>query len=418
MLTDRSREYRTRRGVIEHDMRAILDANGGPTLGAEDEARYGALEKEDDSLVAAIAREEKQGEREAENRSSITPPTKPEPRSEDGDSNGGRPEKRTATKEYNAAFRRYLVTGESRGLLAKETRATTDGLQADIDTAGGFTIAPVQFSAKMIKGLDDDVFMRRKGTVERVVGAESLGIVSLDADPEDGDWTQELVTVDFDTQMEFGRRELRPHELTKGIKVSRKLLSRSTQDIEALVIQRLNYKFGITQEKGFMTGSGTNRPLGVFTASNDGIPTSRDITASSTTAFTGDDLINALYSLKGGYQAKAEWIFHRDAVKMARKLKDGDGQYVWRAGLGEGQPDSILGRPFNMSEHAPNTFTTGLYVGLVGDLSFYQIADAEQIAIQRLVELYAATRQIGFIGDMATDGMPVLSEAFARIKLA
>jgi len=38
--------------------------------------------------------------------------------------------------------------------------------------------------------------------------------------------------------------------------------------------------------------------------------------------------------------------------------------------------------------------------------------------VQRLTELYARTNQIGFIGRLKTDGMPVTEEAFARVKLA
>ena len=242
--------------------------------------------------------------------------------------------------------------------------------------------------------------------------------MSLDADPEDGDWTQELTTVDFDSAMEFGKRELRPHELTKGIKVSRKLLNRSTRPIETLVNERLSYKFGVTQETAFMTGNGVNRPLGIFTASADGISTGRDTTAASTSTFTGDELIDVLYSVKAQYQATGRWILHRLAVKIARKLKDGNGQYLWQPGLQGGQPDLIAGRPYIQSEYAPSTFTTGLYAACFGDLSQYWIADAEDISIQRLVELYAATNQIGFIARAATDGMPVLEEAFARLKLA
>jgi len=37
--------------------------------------------------------------------------------------------------------------------------------------------------------------------------------------------------------------------------------------------------------------------------------------------------------------------------------------------------------------------------------------------IQRLNELYAATNQVGFISRLESDGMPVLEEAFARVKL-
>jgi HK97 family phage major capsid protein len=70
------------------------------------------------------------------------------------------------------------------------------------------------------------------------------------------------------------------------------------------------------------------------------------------------------------------------------------------------------------SEWAPNTFTTGQCVGLLGDFSHYWIADALSMQIQRLNELYAETNQVGFIGRLETDGAPVLEEAFVRVKLA
>ena len=41
------------------------------------------------------------------------------------------------------------------------------------------------------------------------------------------------------------------------------------------------------------------------------------------------------------------------------------------------------------SEWAPSTFTTGQYVGLLGDFRHYWIADALSMQIQRLNELYA-----------------------------
>jgi HK97 family phage major capsid protein len=57
-------------------------------------------------------------------------------------------------------------------------------------------------------------------------------------------------------------------------------------------------------------------------------------------------------------------------------------------------------------------------VGVLGDFSFYWIADAMTMEMQRLVELYATTNQIGLIGRLESDGMPVLGEAFVRVKLA
>jgi HK97 family phage major capsid protein len=219
--------------------------------------------------------------------------------------------------------------------------------------------------------------------------------------------------------MSFGKRELKPHPLAKSIKVSNKLLRSAAMNVEAIVQARLAYKFAVSQEKGFMTGNGVDKPLGIFTASADGVPTSRDVSAGNTTTLIKmDGLIAAKYSLKAQYQAVARWLFHRDAMKQISQLTDGQGQYLWQPSLQAGQPDRLLGLPIMMSEYVPNTFTTALYVGMLADFSWYWIADALDMQVQRLVELYAETNQTGYIGRLETDGMPVLAEAFARVKLA
>ena len=94
-----------------------------------------------------------------------------------------------------------------------------------------------------------------------------------------------------------------------------------------------------------------------------------------------------------------------------------DGQYIWQPSVVLGTPDLLLGKPVNSSEYAPSTFTTGLYVGLYGDLSHYWIVDALGMEIQVLAELYARTNQIDYLSRLETDGAPVLSAAFARVTL-
>ena len=228
----------------------------------------------------------------------------------------------------------------------------------------------------------------------------------------------ELGTGNEDTSMSFGKRELSPKPLAKRIKVSNKLL-RLNPDVEGLTIERLAYKFAISLEKAGLTGSGANQPLGVFTASDNGIPTSRDVaTGNTTTALTFDGIKEAKYSLKAGYWREANWLFHRTAIKNLAKLKDGEGRYVWQNSVQAGQPDLLEGLPVGVSEYVPSTFTAGLYVGILGAFRYYHWADALDFSVQRLNELYAATNQTGFIGRLESDGMPVLAEAFVRVTLA
>ncbi len=312
----------------------------------------------------------------------------------------------TATDEYRKGFNNWVRTGQ-------QFRA----LQADSDTLGGYLVTPVQMVDQLIKEVDDAVFIRQWATVFSVPNAQSLGVPTLENDPADADWTTELATGSEDSTMSFGKRALNPHPLAKRIKLSNKLL-RKVPNSESLVRSRLAYKFGITWEKAGLTGSGSGQPLGVFTASNDGISTGRDVSSgNTTTAVTFDGLINAKYSLKQQYWGGSRWLFHRDAVKMIAKLKNGEGYYLWRESVRAGEPDTLLGLPTHMSEYAPNTFTTGKYVGILGNFSHYWIADSMAMEMQRLMELYAESNQVGLIGRLESDGMPVLEEAFARVQL-
>jgi len=314
------------------------------------------------------------------------------------------------------AFQRYLRDGVN-ALDGVEYRA----LQADSDTAGGYLVMPLQLVNRLIAGLNDSVFIRNLATVFPCPKSESLGAPVLDNDLGDPTWTAEIATGTEDSTMSFGKRELTPHPIARLLKVSNKLIRASFLDAEAIVAQRFVYKFGIVQENAYLNGTGANQPMGVFTAaaSGFGITTSRDVsTGNTTTAITTDGLIEALYSLKAQYRKNAQWIFHREAIKKIRKLKDGDGNYIWQPGFVQNKPDTILGCRYNESEYAPNTWTAGQYVGIIGDFSFYWIAEALSMSIQRLVELYAANNQVGFIGRQELDGMPVDENAFARVTLA
>lgn len=396
------------RNTLIKQSRDILDKAEAEkrSLNAEERSQYDTMYTKIEELRGDIERHQKQAETE---RSLADADLK----KKDEQRGSDKPTKRASgfdTPEYRAAFGRFIRGDQG---AANEMRA----LQSDADVGGGFLVTPEQFVQDLIKAVDNIVYMRTRATIYQVPMAAKLGAPSLDADPDDADWTAELATGNEDDAIRFGKRELTPHPLAKRIKISNKLL-RQVANAENIVLERLAYKFGVTMEKGFMTGSGAGQPLGIFTASDSGVPTSRDVSAGNTaTEIRFDGLIAAKYALKGQYWNNAEWIFHRDGMKQISLLKDGEGQYIWRESTREGEPDRILGRPVIMSEYAPNTFTTGLYVGMLADLRWYWIADALGMTMQRLLELYAETNQTGYIGRLESDGMPVLAEAFARVKL-
>lgn len=293
------------------------------------------------------------------------------------------------------------------------------GLQNDPDTQGGYLHAAEQFYARLIKGIDNSLFVRQFATVLPVTSTDSLGIPVLTTDVSDAAWTTEVGAVSEDTAMRIGRRNLQPEILTKLIKVSDKLMKTSAIPVEQLVADRFAYKFGVAQENAFLNGDGSDQPLGIFEASDDGVPTAQDVaTGNEATAVTAAGLINAKFALKAQYRADARWIFSSTAMKQISQLKDGEGQYLWRPGIELGTPDRLLGIPVDESEYAPSTFTTGLYVGALCNWKNYWIAELQGFDLQRLSELYAGTNQVGFLGRLYVDGAPVVGESFVRVKLA
>lgn len=400
-------ELREQRAKCVHDMRTILESAESEkrSMSNEEKANYDKAFNDQQALKDRIDQAQRQLELDRE----LASQSVVEERSK------SQPAKQKTDQEIRAAsFAKYIKEGRS-SLTEIELRA----LENTTKSEGGYLSPDEMFVANLIKAVDNQVFLRSLATVYTVTTADSLGVPTLENDPDDATWTTEIGTVSEDSTMSFGKRSLQPNPARKLVKVSRKLLRASAIPAEQLVRDRLAYKFAVTQEKGFMTGTGASQPLGVYTASANGISTGRDVsTGNSTTAFTVDGLKNAKYSVKGSYHGNAQWIFHRDAVLMLSKLKDGDGQYLWNQSVQVGDPDRLLGNPVNMSEYAPSTFTTGLYVGIFGDFRNYWIVDSLSMGVQRLDELYAATSQVGFIGDMESDGMPVLEEAFARVKLA
>ena len=338
----------------------------------------------------------------------------------------------TSTEVYAEAFRNMLLgqtlSESQRASVAEVERIYAPQLrsmQADLNTAGGFLVPPIQFIAELLAIVDDQVFIRQLATVITMTNATTLGVPTRDTDVDDADWTTELAVGAESAGPTIGRRDLTPNPLAKYIKISNKLIRAAAINPEVLVQDRLAYKFGIAQEKAFMTGSGAGQPLGLFTATPFGISTNQDKFTGSATGFVADNLIDAKYFLKPQYWPKARWLFHRNAIAAIRKLKDSQGQYLWNpgartgtagTGLIVGSPDTLLDLPIVIDEYVPSTLTTGLYVGMLADFSKYWIVDALTLTLQRLVELFALTNQTAFIGRLETDAMPVIEEAFVRLK--
>ena len=295
-----------------------------------------------------------------------------------------------------------------------------DGLYKSDDKAGGYTVLPEQIYNDIIHDLDNEVFMRRHAKIFTLDSASRQGVPILETDVSDTEFLGEISEASMDEDMDFNKLSLLPKRLAKGIKISRDLLDLNAVDVGAYVKSRLTYKKSVTEESKFMTGNGTMEPLGIFTVSDGGVSSNRDVSGSNTaTALKAPSLIDCMYNLKGQYLRSKDcrWVFHRDAIKKIRKLQDGEGNFLWQPGIGADRPSTILGVEYIVSEYCPNTFEAGLRVGCIADLKFYGIAQYDTMEIQVLLEKYALTNQVAYLLRSHIDGAPMLENAVSMLTM-
>jgi len=329
---------------------------------------------------------------------------------------------KAASLEYARAMTAYARRGLG-GLTGEQLKA----LSAGDATAGGYLQQDTYVNAFLVKQREVSA-MRRMATVLPPVPSGSAIAPAEDSFLSDAAWTGENGTGSEDTVQPFGQRRLTPHPLAKRIKVSNTLLRNPLFDVEAFVRDRLSYKHGIAGEEAYVNGDGVQKPKGLLSSVGTAAGQIPAWTTATSLQVYGNDIINWIYKLPQGYASRARILCNRSFLRKIRTLetpKSGTTftNYLWQPGLAGGQPNSILDIPYEISDRFPtgldgsDAFTANAIVAVVGDFSYYWIADALQMSIQRLVELYAETNQTGYIGRMETDGMVVLGEAFYALKV-
>lgn len=426
-----TRQWREDRAKLYEDSRAILDKADEEKrdLTSDERNQYDRFMDDADKLRVKIEDGERRNdlerfEQEQRNRKAEEDEKKRSPdagaRTEDHTEVFGgdwaiqelSEERRTRFQpEYHRGFCKRLF---GRGSLEdEEHRAQIAGK----GEKGGYLYASETFINELLRDVIDATKVRQFARGFRI-DSDSLGVPTLTDVMADAEWTSELGVPTRGT-IKFGKRALTPHPLAKEIPVS-KVLVRRAPNIVSIVREELARVVGAANENGFMTGDGTQKPLGMFVASADGINTGRDVSTDNTsTLVKADNIKRCKYTLKEVYWARARWIIHRTIMGQIARLKDGNGQYLLQPGIRAGEPvDMLEGFPVTLSEYAPSTTGSGNYAAILGDLSNYWIVDSWDVEITRAEEIYVRENQDLFIIRTMTDGAPVREEAFVRSTFA
>jgi HK97 family phage major capsid protein len=125
-------------------------------------------------------------------------------------------------------------------------------------------------------------------------------------------------------------------------------------------------------------------------------------------------LLDAIYAMKQSYRTGARWHMNRETVADVRKLKDGDGNYLWAPGLAADQPATLLGYPVLEFEDMPDIGSDSLSIAFANMAEGYQIVDRQGVRVLR--DPYTAKPFVGFYSVTRVGGDVVNFEAIKLIK--
>jgi len=396
----KSKVLREQRAKLIEDARALLPSDGA--ISDEISAKFDEMMASADKMKADIDRVERLEGEEAHLSARIERRAGREGISKD--------EAAERNALENEAFGAYLrfglanMTDEQRSIAQQRIQNPQGGFRAALgtvpDTAGGYTVpegfyGQIESAQLAYGGMLENAFVFDTST------GNALPI------PTDNDTTNKGAILTENTQtgnqdIAFGAVTLNAYTYTsKLVLVSNQLLQDSAFNLDSYLAQKLGTRLARIVNDHFTTGDGASKPTGVVTAATLGV------TAASATAITADEFAFDLpHSVDPAYRTNAKFMFADSTLKALKKLKDGEGEYLWTSGLQFKEPDRLGGYPYIINQ-SMDVIGSGKKPVAFGDFSKYFIRRVAGVQVLRLTERYADYNQTGFLAFQRWDGQLV-----------
>lgn len=294
-------------------------------------------------------------------------------------------------RSYKSAL--YGVNGPLRNLQPKN--ADLKALSVGSDPDGGYLVTP-DTTGRIVQRIYETSPMRQ------VASAVSIGTDAIeginDLDQNGFAWVGESGGRTESTTAQLGKYSIQVHEAVSWVTATQKVLEDARLDLEAWLATKSADRIARGENSAFVLGDGQSKPRG-FT----NYPTAATVDASRpwgtiehvNTGANGafrtrsgdvnpvDDLMNVVYALKAPFRTNAVWMTSRLVLREARKLKDGQGNFIWQPAATAGQPSALLGFPIVEAEDMPALGTGSLSMAFGDFREGYQIVDRIGLSVLR-----------------------------------
>ena len=318
-----------------------------------------------------------------------------------------------AATDYDAphqkAFDAYLRSGDDDGLRGLELDQKS--MSTAVNSDGGYLVGP-QMSETIKSVLHSGASIR---AVASVVNVEATSYdVLVDTTDLGAGWASETAASAETGTPTIDRITIPLHELSALPKASQRLLDDAAFDIESWLAGRIAEKFARAEAAAFVSGDGIDKPTGFLThpvVDNDiwawgnigYVPTGLDSALGN-----GDAIIDLVYALGAEYRANGTFVMNSKTAGEVRKLKDGDGRFLWSDGLAAGEPARLLGYPVLIAEDMPDIASGSDSIAFGDFAAGYTVAERPDLRVLRdpfsakpNVLFYATKRVGGDVSDFA-----------------
>lgn len=307
---------------------------------------------------------------------------------------------------------RAVVTAHTMGVanLAEDQRKLLDDIRTEYkalsvvpDTAGGY-LAPSEYVREIIKA-ETEISPVRSLVRVRQTAAKSVQIPKRTGQFA-AVWVAEQGTKSETTGLTYGLEEIPTSELYALVDISNQMLEDSAFSMDGEISMEAAEQFAVAEGAAFVSGSGVGKPQGFLTNANVSTTNS-----GAATTITADGLLSLKYAIKSAYQASASWVMKRATISSVRKLKDGNGNYLWQPGLAQGRPNTLDGDPYVEVADMPSE-GAGLKPVAYGDWRrAYTWIDRISMEMLRDPYTQATSGNVRFIVRKRVGGQVTLAEA-------
>ena len=286
---------------------------------------------------------------------------------------------------HKAAFDGYVRRGDASRIAKLEEKALSSGVGAD----GGYLV-PAETEAAVNTALKAISPIRAIAGVRQVSG--NVYKRPFATSGTDTGWVAETAACAQTTTPVLAELQFPTMEIYAMPAASSTLLDDAVVNIDEWLADEVRIAFAEQEGKAFVTGDGVNKPKGFLTYTTVANASwtwgnigyiATGVSAAFPAANPGDKILDLIYATKAPYRANGTFVLNRSTQSAIRKMKDGQGNYLWQPSTTPGEAPSLMGYAVAESEDMPDIAANSLSLAF-GDFSRgYLIVDRAGIRVLR-----------------------------------